>query len=68
MSHYHHFIEGICENCGERKIDIDLESAERAIVVAADMWFDADQDCSWEDKSEALAAAVGAWRKLRGER
>jgi len=46
MIHYHYFIDGICENCGERKIDIDIESAERAIVEAADRWQRAEAE--WE--------------------
>lgn len=67
MSHYHHFIEGVCENCGERKHDIDIESAERAIVEAADKWRgNEDDDPRTASDDCALNDAVDAWRKLKG--
>ena len=70
MSHYHHFIEGVCENCGERKHDIDIESAERAIVEAADtLRSEVDGDgcvALFARRQDELFRAVDHWRKLKG--
>lgn len=60
--------EFVCFPCAEKEATrlSAIESAERAIVEAADKWRD---NLAYADRCELeLAASVDAWRKLRDAR
>lgn len=56
--HIHEWQGGVCENCGELRRDVEIESAERAVIEAAEQWRD-------EDLCGDLIRAVDALRKAR---